>query len=148
MTATTVRPAEPRDLAPVLALLERSGLPTVGVASTFDGFLVAEAAGDIVGAIGIERCGAYGLLRSAAVDDGWRGRGVGRQLVARALAGAEVVGYRALYLLTTTAEGYFPAFGFAVVDRASVPEEIRATDEFRDACPASATVMARTVGTR
>lgn len=40
-------------------------------------------------------------------------------------------------------EGYFPSFGFSVVERATVPEEIRNTVEFVDACPASAVVMER-----
>jgi N-acetylglutamate synthase-like GNAT family acetyltransferase len=48
-------------------------------------------------------------------------------------------------LLTTTAEAYFPSFGFTVTSRATVPDEIRATGEFRGACPESATVMCLTL---
>jgi amino-acid N-acetyltransferase len=61
----------------------------------------------------------------------------------RAIREGESRGLRALYLLTTTAEHYFPRFGFTRVDRSAVPADIRATEEFRSACPASATVMAR-----
>jgi amino-acid N-acetyltransferase len=49
---------------------------------------------------------------------------------------------KALYLLTTTAERYFPSFGFVKTTRESVPDEIKTSVEFREACPASATVMA------
>lgn len=48
-----------------------------------------------------------------------------------------------MYLLTTTAERYFPSLGFRVTPRDAVPDEIRATGEFKGACPASATVMCR-----
>jgi amino-acid N-acetyltransferase len=54
---------------------------------------------------------------------------------------AEARGIRALYLLTTTADRYFPSFGFKKTDREGVPDDIRATGEFQGACPASATVM-------
>ena len=64
-------------------------------------------------------------------------------LVNRAIADAESRGIRALYLLTTTAEHYFPSFGFAKVERATIPETVRATKEFTHACPASAVAMAR-----
>jgi amino-acid N-acetyltransferase len=61
----------------------------------------------------------------------------------RVIADAEARGIRALYLLTTTAERYFPSFGFRPITRDAVPAEVRATVEFQSACPASATVMCR-----
>ncbi|HEY8310016.1 MAG TPA: hypothetical protein VIG47_05635, partial [Gemmatimonadaceae bacterium] len=50
---------------------------------------------------------------------------------------------QALYLLTTTAEGYFPRFGFTRISRETASDGVRNSVEFRDACPASATVMVR-----
>jgi len=82
-----------------------------------------------------------GLLRSVAVADDWRSHGVGRALVTRVISDAEARGLRGLYLLTTTAERYFPSFGFRPVSRDEVPDDVRATSEFQGACPASATVM-------
>ena len=142
MEQYTIREATSDDLARVVALLEASHLPTTGVAEALCGFLVAESEGAIVGSVGIESCcDRYALLRSTAVSEAWRGRGVGRRLVERAIAAAESKGIEALYLLTTTAESYFPSFGFARVERDDVPNAIKATDEFHSACPASATVM-------
>ena len=51
------------------------------------------------------------------------------------------VGLDALYLLTTTAQDWFPRFGFERVDRSSTPPEIAGSDEFAELCPASAVVM-------
>lgn len=45
------------------------------------------------------------------------------------------------YLLTTTAERYFPKFGFERIERHDVPASVQASTEFRSACPASAVVM-------
>jgi N-acetylglutamate synthase-like GNAT family acetyltransferase len=61
----------------------------------------------------------------------------------RVIADAETRGLRALYLLTMTAEHYFPSFGFRQVSRAQVPADVQATEEFKSACPASAVVMCR-----
>jgi amino-acid N-acetyltransferase len=49
----------------------------------------------------------------------------------------------ALYLLTTTAERYFPTFGFEPITRADVPATVQTSVEFTAACPSSATVMRR-----
>jgi N-acetylglutamate synthase-like GNAT family acetyltransferase len=140
----TLRHATDADLAQITELLTASDLPTVGVAEALDGFVVADEGKKIVGVVGVETCcDRYALLRSTAVSPSWRGRGLGRRLVERAVSEAEGRGIDALYLLTTTAETYFPSFGFSTVTRDQVPDEVKASDEFRSACPASATVMMR-----
>lgn len=140
-----LRPARSDDLAAIERLLVASELPTTGVADALAGFIVAEHDGKVVGVIGLERCSEYALLRSTAVDASWRGRGLGRALVHRVIAAAEARGVRALYLLTTTAEHYFPSFGFQPTSRDEVPEAVRRSREFRDLCPASAAVMRRAI---
>jgi N-acetylglutamate synthase-like GNAT family acetyltransferase len=140
-----LRAATQRDLPAIEALLVSSGLPTAGVAEALRGFVVAESEDDkrIVGVAGLEDCGQeYALLRSAAVDAEWRGTGLGRRLVTHVIADAESRGLKALYLLTTTAERYFPSFGFERTQRDVVPDEVKQSVEFREACPSSATVMA------
>jgi amino-acid N-acetyltransferase len=146
LAGATLRLAAPSDEAAVEALLTASGLPLDGVHDALPCFVVAVEAGDIVGVAGIEACGVSGehaLLRSVAVTPSWQKRGLGRALVLRTIAEAESRGAKALYLLTTTAEHYFPTFGFHVTSRGDVPDDVRATAEFQGACPDSATVMVR-----
>lgn len=142
---TSLRAATTKDLPEIERLLVSSGLPIAGVAETLRGFIVAESERDkrIVGVVGLELCcDEYALLRSTAVEPEWRGTGLGRRLVEYVIADAESRGIKALYLLTTTAERYFPSFGFVKTQRDAVPDEIKQTVEFREACPSSATVMA------
>ena len=142
----TLRRAQPDDERAVEALLTQAKLPLDGVHDALPCFIVAEDAGDIVGVAGIEVCGVNGehaLLRSVAVAPAWQARGLGRALVKRTIAEAEGRGVKALYLLTTTAERYFPSFGFEITARESVPDDVQATGEYGHACPASATVMVR-----
>ena len=77
------------------------------------------------------------FVPSGAVTD-WA-----NDLVTRIVSDAESRGIHALYLLTLTAELYFPRFGFERVERDAVPAEIRETVEFKSACPSTATVMMR-----
>ena len=138
-----IRGAGAADLPGIERLLTASDLPLAGVRDALPAFLVAEANGELVGVAGLEVCCDNALLRSVAVDARYRSKGVGRALVTRLIASAEARGLRALYLLTTTAEQYFPSFGFRPIERSEVPEDVRATEEFTSACPASARVMAR-----
>jgi amino-acid N-acetyltransferase len=143
-TATPeIRRATLEDLSAVERLLTEQHLPLDGVRDAVEDFVVAYAGETLVGVAGLEACRDNALLRSVAVAPEWRSRGIGRALVTRAISVAEARGIRALYLLTTTAERYFPSFGFRPTTRDAVPEDIRATGEFQTACPASATVMCR-----
>jgi amino-acid N-acetyltransferase len=143
-----VRRARLDDLPDIEALLKACALPTDGVAqvlrTTPEQFLVAhDASHALIAVAGVEGHGVHGLLRSVAVHPNARTRGVGAALVEQLVAEADASGRTALFLLTTTAEDYFPRFGFARTERAHVPGDIAGTVEFAGACPASAVVMVR-----
>ena len=133
--------ATAEDLNPVLALLAVHHLPPDGLEEHLATLLVARRGGEVVGSAALEVYADGALLRSVAVAPDVQGRGVGRLLTGAALSLAEAVGTPAIYLLTTTAEGYFPRLGFERTDRAAVPESVKASPEFKSACPASAVVM-------
>ena len=141
--AASIRPAREADWPAVEALLRGSKLPTVGAREHLGDFFVAEGDGLVVGVNGLERYADGALLRSAAVSTGWRGRGVGDALVRALLAHARALGVGPLFLLTETAEGWFPRFGFVRVARDDVPAGVKASVEFTGACPASAAVFRR-----
>ena len=148
-----IRAASPDDIPAIERLLADAGLPTAGVAELVarhpDDFFVAEGGDgshELVGAAGLEVCCDNALLRSVAVRPEWKRHGVGRDLVRRVVCHAYPRGVRAVYLLTMTAEHYFPRFGFERTARGDVPREIAETLEFRSACPATATVMKKAIG--
>jgi len=136
-----LRSAREADLPAVLALLQRAELPSAGVAEAFSRFVVAEHEGKLVGAAGLEVYGASALLRSVVVEHSWKASGVGRRLIEHALDEARQRRIEDVFLLTTTAEHYFPRFGFTCVSRDAVSEEVRASVEFQGACPSSAVIM-------
>ncbi|HEX6644322.1 MAG TPA: arsenic resistance N-acetyltransferase ArsN2 [Gemmatimonadales bacterium] len=143
-----IRPARDADLPAIEALLTASRLPTDGVREALQQYLTAWQDGRLAGVVGLEMHDGFGLLRSAAVDLGARGTGVGRALVERVLAEAASYRVREVYLLTTTAERWFSRFGFRHVDRGDVPEPIRSSAEYRELCPGSAAVMMREIERR
>lgn len=137
-----IRPAAHGDLQAVRDLLLGSGLPADGLEEQFgESYVVAVAGSAVVGAEGIERYGSAGLLRSAVVDQAWRGKGLGDILTRDRIAWAREAGITELWLLTTTAAGWFPRFGFRRAGREEAPPSVRASREFAEACPASAVAM-------
>ena len=142
-----LRPARLTDLPSILVLLGKAKLPTQGVeASALADFIVAEQEGALVGVAGLEIYQESALLRSVAVEERWRGTGVGRALIDEALGRSRERGIQDVFLLTTTAEHYFPRFGFICVGRDEVPQAVQCSCEFQEACPSSAVVMRKTVG--
>lgn len=138
---TAIRLAAPGDFAGVVRLLEAADLPTAGLQPSLPDFLVAEDGGRVIGAVGLEVFGDCALLRSAVVDAGRRGSGLGIDLVECLLQRARARGLREIYLLTTTAEHFFPRFGFMRIPRSDVAPAVQASEEFRGACPDSAIAM-------
>ncbi|NTU79945.1 MAG: GNAT family N-acetyltransferase [Chloroflexales bacterium] len=141
-TRSLIAPAAPTDLPAVLALLSANGLPHDGLAEHFAAALVARDGDSVVGSAALELYGEAALLRSLAVAEGRRGQGLGRALITAALDLARAQRVRRVYLLTTTAQGYFPSFGFAPITRAEVEPVVQVSAEFTGACPASAAVFA------
>jgi amino-acid N-acetyltransferase len=154
--SASIRVATLDDLPAIERLLRAAELPTDGVADIVKqhaaDFVVAEVRDadtdrpSLVGVAGLEVCCDNALLRSVAVRPEWRQHGVGRTLVQRLVCEAESRGIQALFLLTMTAEHYFPRFGFERIERGEVPPEIAATLEFKSACPASAVAMVKPLG--
>lgn len=141
-----IAPADPGALPEVVALLEASSLPIAGVAENFDSFLVARGEdGSLLGCVGLERYGNVGLLRSLAVAPSARGSGIGARLVEGLFDLARSKKVDTLYLLTTTAESYFPRFAFERLAREEADPKLAVSEELRGACPASAVLMRRTL---
>ncbi len=141
-----LRAAAPDDQARIVALLMQAGLPAADI--TQDGlrdFIVALDAGEVIGAVGLERYGDHGLLRSLVAAPDWRGHGLGAALVDAIEARARALGVRSLSLLTETATPFFAARGYAAIKRSLAPASVQASTEFTTLCPASSTCMHKTI---
>lgn len=128
--------------AAVIHLLSESGLPTTDLQNGAPVEFIGAHRNDLLdGCVALEHCGEQALLRSLAVSRQSRGSGLGARLVERAENLARERGYRAIYLLTTDASGYFAARGYQRVDREQAPASVRATSQFSALCPASSLLM-------
>lgn len=140
------RPATSTDRPAIERVLVACDLTLHALPAWIDRFWVAERDGEMVGVAGVELYDDGCLLRSVAVLPAWRSTGLGRALVERALESARAAGARQAYLLTLTAERWFPRLGFRTIAREDVPASVRESGEFKEACPASAIVMTRALG--
>ena len=137
-----LRTAQEADFGTIAQMLAEADLPGEGMEEQFgNSFVVAEQAGNIVGAGGVEVYGHYGLLRSVVVDPAFRGKGLGEAIVSDRLRWSARQGLRAVYLLTTTVPEFFEKIGFTEMSRAEVPTEIQGSKEYSEICPVTATAM-------
>lgn len=141
MTSPAVERALPADTGEIEGLLKISGLPVEGARAHLDHFLVSRDGRTIAGVIGLEVYGDQGLLRSLAVRESYRSKGIGNDLYLRLMGEARSAGIRRLVLLTTTAERYFAARGFKAVPRDTITGALTQSAEFTGACPDSAVCM-------
>lgn len=141
-----IREARAQDLGGVESLLRSFNLAVAGVAQQLPGFLILEDAGRIVASAGLELYGTAALLRSVAVAEEYRNRGLAEAMVNRLVDRARSKGVRAVYLLTATAQQYFHRLGFETVPREAVDKAVTASAEFGDSCCATAVAMRLALG--
>ncbi|CAL8473612.1 arsenic resistance N-acetyltransferase ArsN2 [Caballeronia sp. S22] len=137
-----VRPAVPRDLEAIHAVLHEHGLSTSDVTvETLNGFLVAVDHKRIVGCVGVDRYGSVGLLRSLAVRLLERNDGLGHRLLVSVEKRCLADEISELWLLTTDAPNFFIGAGYRLSARNTAPDDLRATAQFASICPASAVCL-------
>jgi len=141
LDSVRLEPATHSDLPVILRLLETCRLPIDDVPPIVESFIKARNGDSVVGTVALESFAPVGLLRSLAVDPDFRKHGLGRSLCEYVLRQARRGSINSVYLLTTDAAGYFGRLGFRMVDRVQAPDAIRATQQFRELCPDSATLM-------
>lgn len=97
----------------------------------------------LVAVVGLEIKNQGALLRSLAVDAGYRNRSIATGLVEKIEDYAKSLNVDTLYLLTMTAETFFKKCGYRLTARDSAPAGIQETTEFKNLCPASAACMVK-----
>ena len=125
----------------IKSLLQSVNLPSEDLPATLTDFYAVVYAGELIGLIGMERYGHYGLLRSMVVHPGHRNKRIAETLVSKLEQEAKSTGITDMYLLTETADNYFSKKGYTTISREEVPAELKSSSEFSHVCPVSAIVM-------
>ncbi len=95
----------------------------------------------LVATAGLEVYESHVLIRSVAVDDNSKGKGLGMHIVKEVEAWAKARGIKGIYLLTESAEGFFIKNNYHQISRAVVPDLIAQTTQFAQLCPQTAICM-------
>lgn len=122
-------------------ILQKENLPYQDVNSKNIEFFKAFKDKELVGIIGLERFASVALLRSMVIFEKFRNKGYGFKIVNLIIEKARASEIKELFILTTTAKDFFEHLEFEVIERESVPDDIKLTTEFTSLCPASATCM-------
>ena len=137
--------AREEELPEILTLLDECELPREGLADHLATTLVAREGMDIVGCSALELYEECALLRSVAVKETHRRRGLASRLTKAALDLARGHQVTTVYLLTETASTFFLKLGFKLIQRFEVPRKVQNSIEFTKLCPQTATVMTITL---
>ncbi len=131
----------PGDFATVFELLNEAELDDSDLKQPGIRLFQLVESGILCAVGGLETRDGQALLRSVAVKKEWQGRGLGKKLVAQIEKAAGQSGIRSLYLLTTTASGFFQSLGYRIIHRDDFAEPLKLTAQFAGLCPASAICM-------
>jgi len=141
-----IEQAKPEYEAQIKQLLAACDLPYEDIRSSLlRHFWIAGEIKSLTGVVGLEILGKNALLRSLAVATHARGKGLGKQLTAKAEQHAQNSQVDTLYLLTLTAPEFFKKLGYQVMKREDAPATLQNTAEFQSICPVSATCMTKSL---
>ena len=143
--AVVYRLASDEDVEAILQLLKTNDLPISDLSSGHRLFFVAVSDDKTVGCVAVEIFETIGLLRSLALNIDFRGKGIGQKLVTQAETWGSENGLKSMYLLTTSASGFFSKLGWEIIERNSVPHSIATSSEFAFICPTSAICMFKNI---
>lgn len=139
--AVVLQSARPEHRAEVEVLLQQAGLSTMGLDSAYAQGWVALSGARVVGFLTADQVGEAALVRSLAIDPGWRRQGVAARLLARCKRDWRAQGVRQLWLLTETAVDWFTQQGFQQVTREELPVCWQSHPLVKSVCASSADVM-------
>src|SRR5271170_6992416 len=117
-----------RDLEPVRSILLGAGLSAEGIDWPSACYLLAYHGAQPIGTVGIESRIDAAMLRSLAVSEPMRRRGIGEALVIAARVAAHTRGARTLYTLAPEPYAeWFTGLGFAPVPMADLTRALAGT---------------------
>ena len=130
------------DLPELQQLLTLNNLDSSDIASLECAeFLGIRRSGRLVAAGGVQLFSKEALIRSIATHSDFQGKGLASDILDSLERLSQERGVTNLYLLTTTAEGYFKNNGYHRIERRFVPCSIASTSQFSSLCPDSAALM-------
>lgn len=138
------RPVQPGQLPELRELLAAAGVDATGAEDRLEGTLASLAEdpeGSLAAAACLQDLGRVGLLRSVAVRPDLRGCGLGMLAVSAAVQRGRAAARDATFVFTDGAQGFFARLGFRPVERAELPQEVRATDQAGACAAATAMVL-------
>jgi len=141
MEKMRIKEISPGDFEKVVGLLAESELDISDLKQPSIRLFQIGENGQIAGVGALEIYGNQALLRSVAVKKDFRGHGIGKMLVGQIEKAAILSGIRSLYLLTTTASGFFQSLGYLQINRDEFAEPLKQTAQFSGLCPISAVCM-------
>lgn len=140
-----LRKLNPFDFPKAVDLLNFWKLPSEDLANPHVQLFGLNDEAGLKGIGGLETYGEHALIRSVAVNEDFKGQGLGKLICDELEQIAAKSGVKSLYLLTTTAASFFEHRGYSVISREQFPDVLKSTGQFSNLCPVSAICMMKTI---
>jgi amino-acid N-acetyltransferase len=135
------RKATKADTETIKRFILQGGISNQGIEANIDQFIIMETEEkEIVGTVGLEVHGDYGLIRSLVMSRNITSEEILIRLLQEAIKAARDKQVKALYLLTKVTP-LFQSIGFYPVQYNSVPESILESDHVRQYDKDQITIM-------
>jgi len=145
METLKIKQAENSQAEKIQKLLKDAGLPFDDILMHLPDFLCFMEDHEIIAVAGLEINNEIALLRSLAVAENKRNKGLGQMIYSALIEHAKSKKIKTIYLLTETAEKFFLKNGFNKIDRNVIPDSIKNTREYKVLCPNSAAVLMKNI---
>jgi N-acetylglutamate synthase-like GNAT family acetyltransferase len=119
------------DVSRLNQLLEEASLPRGHIEEFIENFVVIEDEGAIAGGGGFERYDSSAVLRSVVVEDGLRGRGLGRRIAEALMDKARDAAVTDFCLFTIDSHEFWSRLGFEDVPMSAWPEAAQQCWQYR-----------------
>ncbi|MFI5172585.1 MAG: arsenic resistance N-acetyltransferase ArsN2, partial [Chitinophagales bacterium] len=126
-----IKIADMENLPAIQNLLKEAALPFADIETHLSGFIIGTENENILAVAGLEIEDDIALLRSVAVKQEYRNKGLGEEIVRVITNMAISKNINSIYLLTETAEKFFSRMGFAAISRNDVHPQIKNTEEYK-----------------
>ncbi|HHW02720.1 MAG TPA: GNAT family N-acetyltransferase [Thermoanaerobacterales bacterium] len=135
----SIRKALPTDISKVKEVLSKVNLSAD--IDSIDNFMVMELDNNIIATAGLEIYQDVAILRSVAVLPEFQHQGLGDGLVRAMINYADRRKISKLFLFTQTARGFFEKIGFKLIQRETIDERCKTSQQYKSNCPVNAYVM-------
>lgn len=137
----TIQPLNGSQINSIISLLNLFDLPVSDLETAPVHFFGIKEKNNLIVIGALEIYSKNAVLRSVAVHPDFQNSGYGKEMIHFLENKALEFGVKKLFLLTTTADGFFTKLNYQSTHREFCPDDIKSSTQFAQICPSTASTF-------